>query len=74
MENLKTIRDYFLDRISEEKDPLFDKEQARRDVESLNVAIKAMEMNSPCDLCAYNPPSAGDGKPCTMCPAIGEVK
>lgn len=24
---------------------------------------------TPCDLCAYNPPSSGDGKPCTMCPA-----
>lgn len=25
---------------------------------------------SPCDVCAYNPPSSGDGKPCSMCPAI----
>ena len=24
---------------------------------------------SPCDLCRYNPPSSGNGKPCTMCPA-----
>lgn len=24
---------------------------------------------TPCDLCAYNPPSSGDGKPCCMCPA-----
>ena len=24
---------------------------------------------SPCDLCRYKPPSSGDGKPCTMCPA-----
>lgn len=24
---------------------------------------------TPCDLCLYNPPSSGDGKPCTMCPA-----
>ena len=24
---------------------------------------------SPCDVCAYNPPSSGDGKPCSMCPA-----
>ena len=23
----------------------------------------------PCDLCAYNPPSSCDGKPCTICPA-----
>lgn len=26
---------------------------------------------SPCDVCRYNPPSSGDGKPCTMCPAEG---
>ena len=25
----------------------------------------------PCDACKYNPPSAKDGKPCTMCPAEG---
>lgn len=30
--------------------------------------------NSPCDLCRFNPPSAGDGKPCTMCPAEGKVE
>nr|DAI25548.1 MAG TPA: hypothetical protein [Caudoviricetes sp.] len=24
---------------------------------------------TPCDLCLYNPPSSGNGKPCTMCPA-----
>lgn len=24
---------------------------------------------TPCDLCLYNPPSSGGGKPCTMCPA-----
>ena len=24
---------------------------------------------TPWDLCLYNPPSSGDGKPCTMCPA-----
>ena len=27
------------------------------------------EYTSPCDLCAYNPPSSFDGKPCAMCPA-----
>ena len=26
------------------------------------------EPKTPCDLCLYNPPSSGDGKPCTMCP------
>ena len=24
---------------------------------------------SPCDVCRYNPPSSGDNKPCTICPA-----
>ena len=32
-------------------------------------AVKALEQTSPCDLCRYNPPSSGDGKPCSMCPA-----
>ena len=27
------------------------------------------ELKTPCDLCLYNPPSSGGGKPCTMCPA-----
>lgn len=28
------------------------------------------EEKTPCANCGYNPPSSGDGKPCTMCPAI----
>lgn len=28
---------------------------------------------TPCDVCAYNPPSSGDGKPCTMCPARAKI-
>ena len=27
---------------------------------------------TPCDVCAYNPPSSGDGKPCTICPAMAK--
>ena len=37
-------------------------------------AIKAWNRraaNTPCDLCRFNPPSSGDGKPCTMCVADG---
>jgi hypothetical protein len=30
------------------------------------------EKPSPCDVCRFNPPSSGDGKPCTMCPAESE--
>ena len=29
----------------------------------------ALGANDPCNLCRFNPPSACDGKPCTMCPA-----
>ena len=40
---------------------------------AFDVAISALqyqqEHTSPCDLCAYNPPSSFDGKPCAMCPA-----
>ena len=24
---------------------------------------------TPCDVCRFNPPSSGDGKPCSICPA-----
>ena len=43
---------------------------------ALDMAIKALEQEpkSPCDLCKYNPPGSGDGKPCTMCPAESEDK
>lgn len=27
---------------------------------------------TPCDLCMYDPPSSGDGKPCSMCPATAK--
>ena len=30
--------------------------------------------NTPCDLCRFNPPSSGDGKPCTMCVADGRAE
>lgn len=26
----------------------------------------------PCDVCRFAPPSSGDGKPCTICPAEGK--
>lgn len=29
--------------------------------------------NTPCDVCLYNPPSSGDGKPCSYCPAVGKA-
>ena len=36
--------------------------------EALDMAIKALETHTPCDLCVYNPPSRY-GKPCSCCPA-----
>ena len=35
-------------------------------IEDLPTTLLAQ---TPCDLCAYDPPSSGDGKPCSMCPA-----
>ena len=39
----------------------------------LQIAIETLEQMSPCDLCQYNPPSSGDGKPCCMCPACARM-
>lgn len=45
-------------------------------VEPINVAISALHAQreaekdnplTPCDLCAYNPSSNCDGKPCSLC-------
>lgn len=44
-------------------------------LESYKLAItalreqEALENDGVCGLCAYNPPSSGDGKPCSYCPA-----
>lgn len=32
-------------------------------------AEKKIKQLTPCDRCAYDPPSSGDGKPCSFCPA-----
>lgn len=41
------------------------------DLVALDMAIEALEPKpiSPCNVCRYNPPGSGDGKPCSMCPA-----
>ena len=31
--------------------------------------IEERKTGTPCDLCRHNPPSSGDGKPCSYCPA-----
>lgn len=40
-----------------------------KDIAKLRDFPPAQSAQTPCDLCAYNPPSSGDGKPCSMCPA-----
>lgn len=37
--------------------------------EALKIVYNAFLKKSPCDLCAFDPPSSMDGKPCTACPA-----
>lgn len=48
-------------------------EEQREVAEFTIAALREMDTQekpkTPCDLCLYNPPSSGDGKPCTMCPA-----
>ena len=45
---LKDIKNYLQDRIELEKDILFDREQAKIDVEALEIAIKLL-MQEPCE-------------------------
>ena len=33
------------------------------------AAEKKIKQMTPCDRCAYDPPSSGDGKSCSFCPA-----
>ena len=33
------------------------------------AAEKKIKQLTPCDRCEYDPPSSGDGKPCSFCPA-----
>lgn len=41
--------------------------------DALQVALEALRGN-PCAVCVYSPPTAGDGRPCTVCPAVGAVE
>ncbi len=34
-----------------------------------NAGYRKQSNLYPCDVCKFNPPSSGDGKPCTVCPA-----
>ena len=46
-----------------------DAEACHMGAEALRTLDAQEKPKTPCDLCLYNPPSSGDGKPCTMCPA-----
>lgn len=37
---------------------------------AINDYMMVVKHLCPCDVCAYNPPSSGDGKPCSICPAV----
>lgn len=42
---------------------------------AIDIIVSAPTVNlSPCDVCAYSPPSSGDGKPCSMCPAVKKAE
>ena len=34
--------------------------------------FEEMKKLTPCDVCAYDPPSSLDGKPCVFCPAMAK--
>ena len=36
-----------------------------------NAGYRKQSDLTPCDVCRFNPPSSGDGKPCTLCVADG---
>lgn len=48
---------------------MFGSSQDCEDIKCLMSLPSAQPAQTPCDLCAYDPPSSGDGKPCSMCPA-----
>lgn len=37
---------------------------------SIIIAMPSAQL-APCDVCRFSPPSSGDEKPCTVCPAEG---
>lgn len=47
--------------------------EIKKMVEFLEEIDGHITLESPCDLCKYNPPSSGDGKPCSMCPACANM-
>ena len=46
-----------------------DLQKMRELIARAEAAEKKIKQLTPCDRCAYDPPSSGDGKPCSFCPA-----
>ena len=44
-------------------------EQALSEIREMLESEPERKTGTPCDLCRHNPPSSGDGKPCSYCPA-----
>lgn len=52
-------------------DPIMRVFLKQRGTGNFSLLIMGGVTPSPCDACKYWPPSSGDGKPCTVCPAEG---
>ena len=48
-------------------DAVADSDKIAKDL--YNAGYRKQSDLTPCDVCRFNPPSSGDGKPCTVCPA-----
>lgn len=50
---------------------IFDEIPVKERLTQIEIQLTALKqkLNSPCDLCLYNPPSSFGGKPCSCCPA-----
>lgn len=42
-------------------------------IEEVFKKFREIKQLTPCDVCAYDPPSSCDGKPCTICPAMAKM-
>ena len=51
----------------------FGVEDAIKAIEAMPTLTQPNEPLTPCDVCKYNPPSSGGGKPCGICPAEGRL-
>ena len=57
-----------LERAKQRGAPEKDVQNLEAKVEYRKAVLETLK-SGPCGLCAYNPPSSMDGKPCCVCPA-----